>query len=158
MDKSLRAMFIAASQQASAPANLERELIALPELAKFGLVGNIWVTASRASGRDDFEESSRIKKGRNKGDTDLSNFRARLAVRCLVDDDRERILEDDDAFILGELPVKVLNRIMAAINRLDGVTEEEKEALGNASASGAASVEPSSISPTNSGSTTSTAS
>lgn len=140
---------------ARAAANLPKERIDLPELA---LEGDVYVRATTGRERDDFEESLRIKKGRNKGDTDLQNFRARLAVRCLVDEDGTRILEDQDASMLGELPVSVLNRIMEVINRLSGTTPEEAEALGNDSASAGASGGPSSNSPTSSTSQTSTAS
>ncbi len=138
MGKILRSAFIAAASKAAA--NLPREKVDLPELA---LDGDVYIRATSGRERDDFEESLRIKKGRNKGDTDLHNFRAKLAVRCLVDEDGVRILEDDDASILGELPVSVLNRIMEVINRLSGTTPAEEEALGNASASAAASDGPS---------------
>jgi hypothetical protein len=126
---------------ARAAANLPRERVELPELE---LDGDVYVRAMTGRERDDFEESMRIKKGRNKGDTDLHNFRARLAVRCLVDEDGSRILEYDDAMMLGELPVSVLDRIMAVTNRLSGTTQEETEALGNDSASVGASGGPSS--------------
>ncbi len=138
MGKILRSAFIAAASKAAA--NLPREKVDLPELA---LDGDVYIRATSGRERDDFEESLRIKKGRNKGDTDLHNFRAKLAVRCLVDEDGARILEDDDASILGELPVSVLNRIMEVINRLSGTTPAEEEALGNGSASAAASDGPS---------------
>ncbi len=138
MGKLSRGAFLSAAAIASA--NLPREKIALPELT---LDGDAWVRATSGRERDDFEESLRIKKGRNKGDTDLHNFRAKLVVRCLVDEDGARILEDGDAAILGELPVSVLNRIMEVINRLSGTTEAEEEALGNGSASEAATDAPS---------------
>jgi len=124
---------------AKATANFPREKVDLPEL---GLT-DVWIRSSSGRERDEFEESLRIKKGRNKGDTDLSNFRAKLAVRCIEDEDKVRILTDDDALILGEMPVGPLNKIMAVINRVSGTTEEEADKLGNDSASGAASAEPS---------------
>lgn len=138
MAKILRAQFLAAA--AKATANFPREKVDLPELA---LDGDVWVRASSGRERDAFEESLRIKKGKNKGEADLHNFRARLAVRCMEDEAGERLLTDDDADMLGELPISVLNRIMTVINRLSAITEEESEKLGNDSASEAASVEPS---------------
>lgn len=151
MGKVSRAAFIAAAAKAST--DLPKEKVDLPEL---GLDGDVFVRAMSGRERDAFEESMRIKKGRNKGDSDLDNFRAKQAVRCLVDEDGELILEDDDADILGELQVKVLNRIMEVINRLSGTTEEETEKLGNVSASAGALGGPSSNSHMSSTSQTST--
>ncbi len=150
MAKVSRDMFMRAA--AKAATSLPRERIDLPELA---LEGDVYARAMTGHERDSFEESMRIKKGRNKGESDLSNFRAQMAVRCLVDEDGTRILQDDDAVMLGELPVSVLNRIMAVVNRLSATTPEEVEALGNDSASVVATGGPSSNSHMSSGSPTS---
>jgi hypothetical protein len=118
------------------------------EMADLG--GTVYVRGMTARERDAFEESLRIKKGKRAGETDLRNFRAKIASRCLVTETGERLLADGDADWLGNLSAGILDRILAVINRLSGRTEEEAEELGNDSASPAASAGSASSSPSSS--------
>lgn len=114
---------------------IERELLTVPELG-----GEIYVRGMSGKERDKFEEGLRIRTGRKAGQSDLRNFRATLAVKVIVNENGERVLNDGDADLFGKLPAGVLDRIIAKCTDLSGKAAEEVEELGNDSASPAASV------------------
>src|SRR3954452_15741175 len=105
-----------AAGEAAAP----RALLVVPELG-----GAIYVRGMGGTERDAFEEGLRIKKGRRTGQSDLTNFRARLAVRCIVNEQGDRILANAAADVLGRLPAGVLDRILAKITELSGKAADE---------------------------------
>ena len=116
--------------QAARNAKIERDEISIPELG-----GKVFVRGMSGKERDEFEEGLRIRKGKRSGQTDLRNFRARLAVKIIVDGEGQRILTDDDAAIFGQMPAGVLDRIISRCTELSGLAEEEIEDEKNASGS-----------------------
>ena len=116
--------------QAARTAKIERDKLHVPELG-----GDIYVRGMSGKERDEFENDLRIRKGKRAGQNDLRNFRARLAVKVIVTEDGQRILNDDDAGIFGQIPAGVLDRILSRCTELSGMADEEAEDLGNASAS-----------------------
>lgn len=116
--------------QAARTATIERDKLTVPELG-----GEIYVRGMSGTERDAFEDGLRIRKGRKTGQTDMRNFRAKLAVKVIVTEDGQRILNDEDASIFGQLPAGVLDRIISRCSELSGIAEEEVEDLGNASGS-----------------------
>ena len=116
--------------QAARTAKIERDKLHVPELG-----GDIYVRGMSGKERDEFEEGLRIPKGKRAGQSDLRNFRAKLAVKVIVTEDGQRILSDEDASIFGQLPAGVLDRIISRCAELSGMADEEAEDLGNASAS-----------------------
>jgi hypothetical protein len=122
--------------EAARSVRIERELLTVPELG-----GDIYVRGMSAKERDRFEEGLRIRKGKKAGQSDLRNFRAQLAVKVIVSEDGERLLNDspEDVDVIGKLPAGVLDRVLAKCTELSGKAEEEIEDLGNGSASPAVS-------------------
>lgn len=122
--------------EAARAAKIERALLTVPELG-----GDIYVRGMSGKERDKFEEGLRIRNGKKTGQSDLRNFRAQLAVRVIVNEAGERLLNDsvEDVDVIGRLPAGVLDRIIAKCQELSGKAEEEIEYLGNGSASPAAS-------------------
>lgn len=118
--------------QAARNAKIERDALTVPELG-----GEIFVRGMSGTERDEFEEGLRIRKGKRAGQNDLRNFRAKLAVKVIVDENGQRILTDGDAGIFGQMPAGVLDRIISRCQELSGTAEEEIDALGNASGSAA---------------------
>lgn len=116
--------------QAARNAKIERDELTVPELG-----GKIFVRGMSGTERDEFEEGLRIRKGKRAGQNDLRNFRAKLAVKVIVTEEGQRILNDDDAAIFGKMPAGVLDRIISRCQELSGTAEEEVEDLGNASGS-----------------------
>jgi len=106
--------------------DLPREKVAAPEWG-----GEVWVRTLTATERDAFEAS--VNPG--KGAKNLANFRARLAVLCVVDERGERLFKDEDAAALGAKSGTALDRITDVALRLSGLSEAgQKEAEGNSAA------------------------
>jgi hypothetical protein len=62
-------------------------------------------------------------------------MRAKLLVKCLVDEAGERLFTDQDAPVLGAKNGAVLDRLYDIASRLSGLSEEEKAELeGNSEA------------------------
>lgn len=116
--------------QAARNAKIQRDKLHIPELG-----GDIYVRGMSGKERDEFEEQNKFRKGRKAGQVDGRNFRAKLAVRVIVTEDGERILNDDDATIFGQMPAGVLERIISRCTELSGMTDEEVDDAKNGSAS-----------------------
>lgn len=115
-------------REAARNAKIERAPLTVPELG-----GMIYVRGMSGRERDAFEEGLRIRKGKKSGQSDLRNFRAALATKVIVDENGARLLNDNDADLIGRLPAGVLDRIIATCTDLSGKAAEEIEDLGNAS-------------------------
>ena len=113
---------------AAAAAALPRERVEVPELG-----GYVMVQGMSGTDRDAWEKSLVVGRGKRR-DVNTENVRAKLAVRCLVDDDGARLFEDGDVAILGKLRVDVLNRIFETAQRLSGVSDEDIDELKKSSA------------------------
>lgn len=57
------------------------------------------------------------------------NMRAKLLVKCLVDEAGERLFQDSDASALGAKSGTVIDRLYDIASRLSGLSEEEKAEL-----------------------------
>jgi len=127
-----------AALEAAARATLPREMVEIPELG-----GSVYVRSMSGAERDEWERSLIVGRGKRR-DVNTSNVRAKLAVRCLVDEQGERLFADGEADLLGGLRVDALNRIFEAAQRLSGVRDEDIDELGKGSAPAAGSGSPTS--------------
>lgn len=116
---------------AAAPGHLPRERVECPELD-----GHVWVRGMTGAERDSFERSNYVVR-HGRVEPKLDNVRARLAVRCLVDNDGNRLFGNDDADALGQLRADTLSKIYAVAQRLSNVTEEDLVELKKLSESAA---------------------
>lgn len=107
-----------------AATELPRELIEIPELG-----GAVYVQGMSGRDRDSFEASLVTGRGK-KRDVSTDNVRAKLAVRCLVDEAGNRLFKDHEADLLGGIRVDVLSRIFNAAQRLSGITDEDVDEMG----------------------------
>lgn len=57
------------------------------------------------------------------------NMRAKLLVKCLVDEAGERLFQDSDASALGAKSGTVIDRLYDIASRLAGLSEDEKAEL-----------------------------
>lgn len=128
--------------QAARNSKIERERMHVKELG-----GDIWVRGMTGTERDEFEEQNKFRKGKKLGQIDGRNYRAKLAVKVIVTENGERILNDHDASIFGQMPANVLERVLSKCKELSGMTEEEVEEMGNGSetegSGGSSSISPS---------------
>lgn len=115
---------------AARDAKIERATLTIPALG-----GDIYVRGMSGTERDEFEEGLKIRKGRRAGQTDQRNFRGKLAVKVVVDEQGERLLRDEDAAIFGKLPSGVLDQIISRCMELSGMTDDAADDLGNGSGS-----------------------
>ena len=108
-------------EQIQQAADLKRETVAVPEWG-----GEVLVSEMTGSARDAFEQSLVAKDGQR----DLANLRARLLVRCLVDEGGNRLYADDETALLGNKAAGALDRLFAVAQRLNslGAAAEEDAA------------------------------
>ena len=81
-----------------------------------------------ATGRDEFEDSRRVGKGK-KERVNLVNFRAGFLVRCIVDESFKRVFTDAQAVALGRKSSLVVSRLFNHATKLSGMTDEEVEEM-----------------------------
>lgn len=77
--------------------------------------GNVQVQRGRAGGRP---------PGRN-----LVNLRAKVVVRCVVDEDGQRLFTDADAVALGDKSGAAVDRVFTVAARLSGMADEDAETM-----------------------------
>lgn len=103
------------------------ERVDLPELS-----GHVFVRGMSGVERDAWERSLVTGRGKRR-DFNLDNVRARLAVRCLCDEQGTRLFGDEDAAVLGDLRVDTLNKVFEVAQRLSGVSDQDVDDLGKVS-------------------------
>jgi len=74
--------------------------------------------------RDDYEAS--LIKGRK---ADLTNMRAKLCAKCIVDQNGKRIFADFDIKALGEKSALALDKVFEVAQELNGIGVKELEEL-----------------------------
>lgn len=89
---------------------------------------DVWIRTMTGKERDALEAESVSRRGKN-AQANMDNFRARLAVRCVADQEGVRVFTDEDADALGEKSGTALGRIYDAAARLNGYTSKDVEEL-----------------------------
>lgn len=126
----------AALLKAASPANLPREQVDVPELGGFVIVQGM-----TGAQRDAWEKSLVVGRGQRR-DVNTENIRARLAVKCLINEDGSRIFDDGDAKALGDLRADVLQRIFTVAQKLSGVSDGDIDELKKSSETAAGTDSP----------------
>ncbi len=125
---------------AAAAAGMPREVVPVPE---FGPGIELILQGMSGTERDAWEKSLVIGRGKRR-DVNTENVRAKLVVRCLVDEHGSRIFSDGEAIVIGTWRVDVLNRLYEIAQRLNGVSDADVDELKNASGMPAGSGSPTS--------------
>lgn len=84
--------------------------------------GTVLVRALTGAQRDAWEASLQLQRG-NEMVRDLTNARAKLVVRALVDEKGQRLFKDQDAGALGAKSGKVLDRIYDIVAEMSGLSD-----------------------------------
>lgn len=105
--------------------NYRREQVEMPEWG-----GHVFVTAVSAADWMDFQDEAAKDRDTEKGFS-TAPWVGRMLVRTIVDGNGARIFGDDDGPGLMRLPLKVINRLYRAADKLNdftgrGVKEAEK--------------------------------
>lgn len=96
---------------------------------------SVWVRQMTGRERDNFEQSLIKEKKDAKGnvisyDRALGDFRAKLAVATCCDDEGKALFLPDDYSLLSQnMSAKRLEMIVNAAQKLNAISEEDKEAL-----------------------------
>lgn len=77
--------------------------------------------------RDRFEASMQPRGNSKK--PNLENFRARLIVKCAVDDEGNTIFNNGDIKMLGEKSAKAISRVFDKCQEMNGLSEDDVESL-----------------------------
>ena len=114
--------------------DLKQEYVPVPEWG-----GRVLVRELTGAERDEYEQSlmDTKKVGRNTiVKPNFFNAKARMVVKCLIDEEGKRLFSDRDAGVLGTKGGSVLSRLVDIIQRLSGMTQEDIEELEKNSESG----------------------
>lgn len=108
--------------------DLKYEDIQIPEW------GGAWVRVRtlNASERDRFEASMVERRGKSMH-TNMENVRARLCLLCLVDENGDRLFQEEDTFPLGGKSAAALDRIFTVAQRLNGLRDQDVDELAGES-------------------------
>lgn len=101
--------------------DLKRETIAVPEWG-----GDVVVSEMTGATRDAWEQTL---MGEGAGKMNIANLRARLFAFGAVDEKGNLLFTPEDAEALGKKSAKALERCVKAIQRLNGLTEDEVEKI-----------------------------
>lgn len=101
--------------------DFEIEKVAVPEWG-----GDVCVRSMTARERDRLE--AELLKWRQAGNTDI-NFRARLCVKTVCDENGKLLFTEKDADELGKKSAKALDRILPVAQKLNGLTDQDVEQL-----------------------------
>lgn len=95
--------------------------------------GIVRVRSLSGAERDNYEASMRLQRGKE-FIANMANVRAKLVVRCVVDEDGKRLFTDNDAPALGEKSAAALDRVFEVAARLSRLSDEDVDELAGNSA------------------------
>lgn len=90
--------------------------------------GSVRVRMMTGSERDTFETEIYELKGEEVKFI-RDNFRARLLVRTIADENNDRLFTDADIMALGKKSAKALDRLFATAQKLNGITAADREEM-----------------------------
>jgi hypothetical protein len=97
--------------------DVRKEKVAVPEWG-----GDVYLRVLSGTDRDHFEESYADQK--------MKAFRIRFLLLALCDERGERLFADDEGDILGKKSSVVINRLFEAGWKLNALSQEAVDALG----------------------------
>lgn len=127
-------MKLLTKDQIQACINLRSEVVFVPEWG-----GDVMVRELTGEERDSYEQS--IFEARRVGNKteitpNLRNVKARMVVRCVINEDGTRLFGDADVEWVGKKSASALNRIVDVAERLSGLTKKDVAELEKNSATG----------------------
>lgn len=100
--------------------DLQIEIVEVPEWG-----GSVRVATMSAFARDRFEANiSKIGGG-----IDMHNIRAKLAIATIVDENNKPLFNEKDIEKLGQKSCAALDRVFAAAQRLNLISDKDVESL-----------------------------
>jgi hypothetical protein len=103
--------------------DLETKEVEVPEWG-----GTVLVKTMTGVERDAFESS--VVKGKGKNTTvNMANIRAKLVAASIVDQDGQRLFDDQDVQALGKKSAAALDRVFAVAQKLSKISQDDVEEL-----------------------------
>ena len=90
--------------------------------------GTVYVRVMSGTERDAYEDET-FKLNGKAVELNRKNARARLLVRCIVDEGGARLFGEADADALGAQPADVVDRVYAVAQRVNGFTAADVDEL-----------------------------
>jgi L-ascorbate metabolism protein UlaG (beta-lactamase superfamily) len=103
--------------------DIKSERVPIPEWG-----GEVMVRGLTGNQRDAWEASMRVTRGK-KTEMDMTNFRARLCVLCVVDETGQLVFHQGDVDDLAGKSGAALDRIYDVAARLSGISDTDVEDL-----------------------------
>jgi len=103
--------------------SLKQEVLSVPEWG-----GDVIVRELTGAERDAWEASILNADGQRDDDS-MTNARAKLCIRCIVDAEGSLLFSEDDLNPVGNLSGTALNRVFEVACRLSGLTPADLEEL-----------------------------
>ncbi len=100
--------------------DLKSEIVSVPEWG-----GDVRVCTMSGFARDRFEAGI---TGKN-GGMNMQNIRAKLAAATIVDEEGKLLFDENDIIKLGNKSCAALDRVFAAAQRLNLITNDDVEVL-----------------------------
>lgn len=116
-------MAILSRDQILSTADRPREIVAVPEWG-----GEVIVMGMTGSQRDSLEASVIDRAGR-KVNIDLTDLRAKVVARVVVDESGARLFSEADVAALGQKSAAALQRVYEVGQRLSGMSDSDVEEL-----------------------------
>jgi hypothetical protein len=110
--------------------DLTTEVVSVPEWG-----GEVLVRRIMGTERDEWEKSRIEGKGRNR-EVNIANIRASLCALCMVDEQGNRLYDDDSVAALGIKCASALERVFVAAQKMNGLSNDDVEELAKNSESG----------------------
>jgi hypothetical protein len=108
--------------------DLPSKIVDVPEWG-----GQVKVRACMASERDEYEDSMYTTEVQPDGQvTTVKNFtnaKARLVVKCVIDEEGKRVFDDIEAVHVGKKVAGAVNRIFTVIQDLSGWSKAGQKAI-----------------------------
>jgi hypothetical protein len=103
--------------------DLETKEVEVPEWG-----GTVLVKTMTGVERDAFESS--VVKGKGKNTTvNMANIRAKLVAASIVDQDGQRLFDDQDVQALGKKSAAALDRVFGVAQKLSKISQDDVEEL-----------------------------
>ena len=102
--------------------DLKTEIVDVPEWG-----GSVIIRTMTAGERDLFERD--MLAARKSGAVLPANIRASVVARCLVDESGHRLFTDEDITDLAEKSAAAMDRVFAAAQKLNALSDEDVDEL-----------------------------
>lgn len=116
-------MAILTKEQIAAANDIITEIVSIPEWG-----GDIILKCMTGTERDAFEASVFEQKGKDL-QRNMSNLRAKLLSKCIVDEKGNRLFADKEIEIIGKKSAKVLDKLYEVSIKLNGIGQKDVEEL-----------------------------